>query len=183
MSAIATDVFPSDNGEGAVPSKVKKLRFLSMPVGRVGLITYYARSMKAMLVMFVLTIPAVAIPQYMKYMQASVGNTFEPSPIVTVVAAALFVIGTIGLVIYYVRLMIYRLHDLDLSAWFGLLMLIPIVGSIFGMYVALVPGKKADNRFGAWRAPTRSDKVFGIIGLVVFAAFIGLTVWGYINTL
>jgi uncharacterized membrane protein YhaH (DUF805 family) len=41
-----------------------------------------------------------------------------------------------------------RMHDIDRSAWWLLLVLIPIVGAIILIWWAAQPGTRGDNRFG-----------------------------------
>ena len=45
-----------------------------------------------------------------------------------------------------------RLHDMNLSGWWYLLLLVisrvPAVGSIAGLLMFLIPGTASDNRFG-----------------------------------
>lgn len=55
----------------------------------------------------------------------------------------------LGLIIPNCALGVRRLHDIGLSGWFYLLSLIPIVGGIFMLVCALIPGDKEENRFGA----------------------------------
>lgn len=44
---------------------------------------------------------------------------------------------------------IRRLHDLDKSGWFMLLILVPLVNMIFLIYLWFAPGTVGYNRFGA----------------------------------
>jgi len=62
---------------------------------------------------------------------------------------------------------IKRLHDLGHSGWFFLIGLIPLVGVIFTLYYALKPGPEDVNAYGAPRAATQTDKVLGVIGMVL----------------
>lgn len=41
-----------------------------------------------------------------------------------------------------------RLHDRDMSAWWLLLMLIPVVGALVLLVLYLLPGTQGSNRFG-----------------------------------
>ena len=42
-----------------------------------------------------------------------------------------------------------RCHDLGKSGFFGLLLLIPLVNFIFGIYLAFFKGDENDNEYGA----------------------------------
>ncbi|MEL7208232.1 MAG: DUF805 domain-containing protein [Actinomycetota bacterium] len=43
---------------------------------------------------------------------------------------------------------IRRLHDLNMTGWLVLVMLIPIIGSLFQLFLLLAPGSPSDNRYG-----------------------------------
>ena len=62
-------------------------------------------------------------------------------------------VGVVGLsyVLFLVMfwiIMIQRLHDLDQSGWFSLLMLVPLVNVLFGLYLTFVPGTATTNSYG-----------------------------------
>jgi uncharacterized membrane protein YhaH (DUF805 family) len=68
---------------------------------------------------------------------------------------AVFVAGIVGMIIAYVVAMVLlvfvsikRLHDLDLSGWFYLVMLIPLVSFLFSLYMLFAPGTDGPNRYG-----------------------------------
>ena len=61
--------------------------------------------------------------------------------LVTVLVWASFVLPMLGL---YFR----RLHDVNRSAWWLLLALVPLNGSIVLIVFSVTPGTKGDNRFG-----------------------------------
>jgi len=44
-------------------------------------------------------------------------------------------------------LTIGRLHDLGLSGWWILLLTLPLIGSIFGLFVLFFPSKKENNKY------------------------------------
>lgn len=52
-----------------------------------------------------------------------------------------------------------RLHDRDMSAWWLLLMLVPLIGSLILLVLYVLPGTKGDNRFGP--DPLGPDTGFG----------------------
>lgn len=60
-----------------------------------------------------------------------------------IVSLILLVLG-----ICTIPLFIRRLHDNNLSGWWALLLLVPIVGGIFALVCCVLPGKKGANRFG-----------------------------------
>lgn len=50
-----------------------------------------------------------------------------------------------------------RLHDIDRSAWWLLLMLVPVIGWILLIVWLATPGQSGDNRFGA--DPLQQDRL------------------------
>ena len=66
------------------------------------------------------------------------------------------VLGTfvaLALLVPSVAVLIRRLHDLDRSAWFLLVVLIPVAGLLFLVAVLTLPGTIGSNRYGAPRMP------------------------------
>lgn len=47
-----------------------------------------------------------------------------------------------------ILLKIRRLHDFDCTGWWILLILVPLIGEIWGLAIFLVPGTKGENRYG-----------------------------------
>lgn len=70
-----------------------------------------------------------------------------------------------------------RAHDRGHGAWILLLFLVPVVGSLFALYLGLVPGSDEPNRFGARREPSALEKIGGIIGFGLAALSIGGALW------
>ena len=56
---------------------------------------------------------------------------------------------TIGLLCPSLAVAFRRFHDIDRSAWWLLIGLIPILGTIVVIYWAAQPGTKGPNRFGS----------------------------------
>ena len=48
-----------------------------------------------------------------------------------------------------IMLGIRRLHDLNKSGWFMLLLLVPLINLVFALYVYLAPGQVGENQYGA----------------------------------
>ncbi len=55
---------------------------------------------------------------------------------------------TLSMLLPSLAVSIRRLHDRDLSAWFMLLGLIPLLGSAILLVLAALPGTRGDNRHG-----------------------------------
>jgi len=64
-----------------------------------------------------------------------------------------------------------RLHDINMSGWFALLTIVPIVGMFFAFYMMLRPGKAEVNRFGAPSVTKGWEKVVG--GIYVALIVVG----------
>ena len=71
---------------------------------------------------------------------------------------------------------IKRLHDLNMSGWWVLLFLVPLLNVLFGLYLLFAPGTDGPNRFGP-PPPPNSGAVnfFGWVLIVLYSlAFIGI---------
>lgn len=55
---------------------------------------------------------------------------------------------TLALTVCSVSLMVRRLHDLDKSGYFALIMLIPFINVLLGLYLLFFKGTDGYNRFG-----------------------------------
>ena len=65
-----------------------------------------------------------------------------------------------------------RLNDLDFSGWFGLLMLVPFLNILFGLYLLFAPGSSGNNRFGA--KPEKNSGLLMIAGILAPVIVIGI---------
>lgn len=73
----------------------------------------------------------------------------------------------IAMVAISVILAIQRLHDLDKTGWLFLLMLIPLVNIILGLYLLFGSGSEGENRFGNPPPPNST-------GIVIVAWLAGI---------
>ncbi len=64
------------------------------------------------------------------------------------VAASLMTLSIIYLFVARIALTVRRLHDLNMSGWFYLLTLIPMIGWAFGLFICFSPSYPKENR---WR--------------------------------
>lgn len=62
--------------------------------------------------------------------------------------AIISLLYAIALIVPSVGLGIRRLHDLNLSGWFFLIALIPLIGGLALLFLFCMPGDKEDNKFG-----------------------------------
>lgn len=68
-----------------------------------------------------------------------------------------------------------RLHDIDVSSWWALMLLFPILQFVFLIYLLVAPGTPEANRFGA--APQPPDfglKLGAALGCALLFGFTGL---------
>lgn len=110
--------------------------FLSIN-GRLNRLRYVKRSALLVLIEFIL---AFAIALVFK------------DPFLNDLTSTGYVAMAIMLLIFappHYMLMIRRLHDLNKTGWFCLLMLIPFVNTIFSLYVLFAPGTVGYNQYGA----------------------------------
>lgn len=96
------------------------------------------------------------------------------------------IVGGVGLILYVAFILamlvigiiffIRRLHDIDLSGWWALLMLVPLVNAIFGIFALVKAGTAGANRFGPPRETRGWEQVVGIIGVVLFVLSLVVTI-------
>ena len=92
---------------------------------------------------------------------------------------SLFMIVAVIYIVNLILLKIKRLHDFNCSGWLSLLLLIPIIGWIWGLLIFIIPGTKGDNRFGP--APDKAGKMECIIALLWIPIFIAITLYVIID--
>jgi uncharacterized membrane protein YhaH (DUF805 family) len=98
-------------------------------------------------------------------------------------AMAIYFIGLIPMTVISAFFVIQRLHDLDKSGWLFLLMLVPLVGLFFTLYIIFAPGSQGANRYGnppppnstgvlvlAWLVPVMMV-VIGILAAMAIPAY------------
>ncbi|MCG6896101.1 MAG: DUF805 domain-containing protein [Thiocapsa sp.] len=96
----------------------------------------------------------------------SAGEPIPDTPAAAVVTGISLVLGLavmIATILFFIR----RLHDIELSGWWALLMLVPLVNVVFGLYGILKPGTDGPNRFGPPRPTAGWEKLLGGIGAVL----------------
>jgi uncharacterized membrane protein YhaH (DUF805 family) len=81
---------------------------------------------------------------------------------------AIMLVSLVVHLIFFIR----RLHDINMSGWFSLLFLIPLVNLIFGIYALVKKGTEGVNRFGSARATPKWEKIVGIIALVLIVLYL-----------
>ncbi len=61
----------------------------------------------------------------------------------------MFILVLVAAWVIHCMLMIRRLHDLNKTGWFVLLMFVPVVNTIFSLYLLFAPGTIGSNDYGA----------------------------------
>jgi uncharacterized membrane protein YhaH (DUF805 family) len=74
------------------------------------------------------------------------------------VGAVIMIVAWIAVVVVSIMLTIQRSHDFNMTGWFSLLGLVPLVNLIFWF----IPGTDGDNRFGAKTPPNSTGVLIGI---------------------
>jgi len=77
----------------------------------------------------------------------------------------------IAMIVISVMIGVQRLHDLDKTGWLYLLMLVPILNIIFGLYLLFAPGTQSANRFGNPPPPNSTGVIIAMWLLII--VFIG----------
>ncbi|MBT9395451.1 DUF805 domain-containing protein [Hymenobacter sp. NST-14] len=91
----------------------------------------------------VLGVYSLAFGWYAVVCQLAVRQALPEAGAVLLISAAI-VLATVIVVIQSIK----RLHDLNLSGWWGLLLLMPWIGYGLGIGMQLVEGSSGPNRFG-----------------------------------
>ncbi len=79
----------------------------------------------------------------------------------------------IAVIVVSIMLAVQRLHDLDKTGWLYLLMLVPILNLIFGLYMLFAPGTDGSNRYGNPPPPnTLGVKIAAWLLIIIFVGSI-----------
>ena len=87
-------------------------------------------------------------------------------------AFALIVVSIIAMFVAMICITIRRLHDLNKSGWLCLIFLIPLVGTIFSIYVMAAKGTEGENKFGIKRPTEQTEKVIGSLYLILMIVYL-----------
>ena len=88
-------------------------------------------------------------------------------------AMTLYFAGIVVVLVVSSLFAMQRLHDLDKSGWLYLVMLIPLIGGLFALYVVFAPGSKQANRYGNPPPPNSTGAVV-LAWLMPMVAIIGI---------
>ena len=94
-----------------------------------------------------------------------------PGGLTDTVGIAFTITGPVAVVFISMMFTAKRLHDVNWSGWFSLLMLIPIVNLILGLGLVFTPGNDSENRFGLKPPPNNMmTYIFSLILPLIFIA-------------
>lgn len=174
MAVDSNDVFNAPQAtlsESAVPENTG----LWSKSGRLGVLKYVSHSILLMIAFMAIFMAIASVAGVF----SSGMETFDPeqmSPVVGILGlVVLLPFAWLGIV-FFIR----RLHDFNLSGWFALITLVPIIGAIFSLVVLFIPGNKEGNKYGAPAQTAAWEKVIGCIGLVVLIGIVVVAVVGMV---
>lgn len=139
--------------------------------GRIGRLRYLAWTMALMLVLMGVTGVFVSIGLSLIALTSTIGLVIG-GLICTAIGIAFIVVS--------IQISVQRLHDLGWSGWLYLLILVPFVGGLFPILLAVLPGNTTANQYGP-PPPANSTavKVLCALWLVfVTVVFIGALTGG-----
>ena len=164
---MATDNYASPESDLGMSMDDVTARSIWKPHGRLGVLAYWAHSLILMLVFFIAFASLAALSAMLTgYGMEDLANIdaggLPPMMFWLLLGPALLILMYVG-----ICMMVKRLHDLNLKGWWGLIMLIPIIGTLFSIFMYFWPGKKLANRFGGWHVAAGWEKVLGILFLTL----------------
>jgi uncharacterized membrane protein YhaH (DUF805 family) len=102
-------------------------------------------------------------------------NSFDIAKFLTKgVPIAIITLFTAVGIVNGIRINIARLHDINYSGWWLVLMIIPIVNFFFSLTILLAFGTKGENKFGQQPAPSSAIKVIFAVILTIIWVFISI---------
>ncbi|MBA3446819.1 MAG: DUF805 domain-containing protein [Pseudaminobacter sp.] len=102
---------------------------------------YWGFALFAIISFVVLSVIGIAVDSVMGNMENDIGI-----PFVTILLLGLF---ALAIIIPSIAITVRRIHDIGLSGWFYLLILVPTIGSLILFVFTLIPSQKHGNKWGA----------------------------------
>lgn len=128
--------------------------------GRIGRVRYLAYAL-GMYLLFGLAMGGVAAI-----------SSILPKSAANVLLLVIMTAAYIGLLVYFFSLAKRRLNDINLSGWFVLVGLVPLVNFIFGLVLMFWPGTPSVNRFGPM--PSRNNSGVLLASVLGFVMITGV---------
>lgn len=86
---------------------------------------------------------------------------------ISIVSVIIFAVLYIALIYFLFVFTIRRLHDLNKTGWLSLLIIVPLVNIVFGLYILFAKGTQGVNNYGPRRITAGWEKVVGWIYIVL----------------
>jgi uncharacterized membrane protein YhaH (DUF805 family) len=139
------------------------------PAGRFGRLSYIAWSVLVSITAQIVEL-AVGGTALLHPKLDAAGQPLPPdlSPLTVALIVPVALVALVLAVLFMIR----RLHDVDGSGWWALLVLVPLVNLVFALYLLLKPGTLGPNRFGPPRETAGWEKVVGYIGIALLVLII-----------
>ncbi|AXI01734.1 DUF805 domain-containing protein [Aquirhabdus parva] len=155
--------------------------------GRFGRLSYLAWTLVSTIAFYIILFPVAFVFGGFSALAGGSESSFAGLGIGLILAFAVLYIAFIYITIVYG---IRRAHDINISGWWLLLFLIPIVNIIFGLYLLFARGTDGQNRFGPPRKTSEWEKILGWIyialipiSIIFFAVFAIPAYQGYVTKL
>ena len=140
--------------------------------GRMGRLRYLSYTFVSSLVIYlglgmvVGILAAILIPMFAQGGGSTAGEVLFVLVYLAILAAILVVQAQYG---------VRRLHDLNMNGWLWLIMLVPLVNIIFGLYLLFAPGTDTANNYGPPPPPNTAGVWIGALGVpFAMCAVIGI---------
>ena len=125
--------------------------------GRIGRVRYLGWSMA----MTLLAIPAMVVFAGVSALSSIFGGL-------------LVILGVVAMMVISVFIGAKRLHDIGWSGWLWLLLLVPVVGTVFAIIMLVVPGTEGPNRYGPPPPPNSKGVLILAWSVLVVPVLIGI---------
>jgi uncharacterized membrane protein YhaH (DUF805 family) len=84
----------------------------------------------------------------------------------------LLTLGLLAVIVWSVRVTVLRLHDMELSAWWALLLFVPYVGGLGSILLMVWPGTHGDNDYG--EPARRGNWLLAMVSLSLLCITLGV---------
>ena len=141
------------------------------PNGRFGRYSFLAWNFVINIFLMIVAVAVLAIPGATTDLLTMTDPNQALNFYTSSIGLAIIAIVLISFVITMIFL-IRRLHDINMSGWWSLLSMIPLVNIIFGIFTLIKKGTEGANNFGPERATPTWEKIVGIIALIIIVLYI-----------
>ena len=145
-----------------------------LPYGRFSRVSYVAWMLIGHLIYGAVMLLAMGMATYCIAMQANDPMDFSVLTHSLIGWLALLLMLVSSLIFVYVQICfsIRRLHDLNLSAWWVLIALLPVVGVLFILYLCCAKGQLSNNRFGECRTTEQTEKIIALLASLLLLGYL-----------